>query len=53
MVKKLKIFISSVQNEFANERVELASYFRNDPSLGSFFEPFIFEEVPANTLSPG
>ncbi len=52
-MKKLKIFISSVQNEFANERTELASYFRRDPLLGTFFEPFIFEEVPANTNSPG
>ena len=52
-MKKLRIFISSVQNEFADERVELARYFRNDPLLGPFFEPFIFEEVPANTYSPG
>lgn len=52
-MKKLKIFISSVQNEFARERAELASYFRKDPLLGTFFEPFIFEEVPANTNSPG
>lgn len=50
---RLKIFISSVQNEFAKERAELASYFRKDPLLGTFFEPFIFEEFPANTLSPG
>ena len=52
-MKKLKIFISSVQIEFASERAELASYFRKDPLLGTFFEPFIFEEVPANTHSPG
>jgi len=52
-VKRLKLFISSVQNEFAKERAELASYFRQDPLLGTFFEPFIFEEVPANTHSPG
>lgn len=52
-MKKLKIFISSVQNEFAKERAELAHYFRQDPLLGTFFEPFIFEEVPANTHSHG
>ena len=52
-MKKLKVFISSVQNEFAKERAELASYFRKDPLLGTFFNTFIFEEVPANTLSPG
>ena len=44
-----KIFISSVQNEFSEMRKLLADYLRNDPLLGSFFEPFIFEEVPANT----
>lgn len=52
-MKKLKIFISSVQSEFAKERAELAGYLRQDPLLGTFFEPFIFEEVPANTHSPG
>lgn len=31
----------------------LAEYIRRDPLLSPFFEPFIFEEVPANTLSPG
>jgi len=52
-VKKLKVFISSVQSEFAREREELARYLRNDPLLGTFFEPFLFEEVPATTHSPG
>ncbi|MCW0484755.1 Fic family protein [Gaoshiqia sediminis] len=52
-MRKLKVFISSVQNEFADERTELARYLRQDPLLGTFFEPFIFEEVPANTHSPG
>ena len=47
-----KIFISSVQNEFNEMRKLLADYLRNDPLLGSFFEPFIFEEVPANTNNP-
>jgi len=52
-MKKQKVFISSVQNEFVDERKLLNEYFRNDPLLQSFFEPFIFEEVPANTHSPG
>ncbi len=52
-MKKFKIFISSVQNEFAEERKELSRYLRNDPLLGTFFEPFIFEQVPATTDSPG
>lgn len=51
MMKK-RIFISSVQKEFQRERIDLASYFRNDPLLSEFFEVFIFEEVPALSLSP-
>lgn len=52
-MKKLKVFISSVQNEFTKERKELADYLRHDPLLGTFYEPFLFEEVPANTNSRG
>jgi len=44
---KLKIFISSVQNEFAAERLGLFSYLHSDPLLGLFFEPFLFEKLPA------
>ena len=42
-----RIFISSVQKEFAAERASLADYLRNDPLLRRFFEPFLFEELPA------
>ena len=42
-----RIFISSVQREFAKERKALASYIRKDAILGKFFEVFLFEEVPA------
>ena len=44
---KLKIFISSVQSEFAKERILLAKYIREDALLGDFFEVFLFEEQPA------
>lgn len=44
---KSRIFISSVQREFAKERKDLASYIRQDAILGKFFEVFLFEEVPA------
>ena len=44
---KYRVFISSVQKEFAKERKALASYIRNDAILGKFFEVFLFEEVPA------
>ena len=50
-MKRIKIFISSVQSEFSNEREMLCNYIRTDVLLGKFFEPFIFEEVPANEYS--
>ena len=46
MAKK-KIFISSVQDEFARERKALYEYILSDPLLGIFFEPFLFELLPA------
>ena len=42
-----RIFISSVQKEFAQERKALAEYIRKDAILGRFFDVFLFEEVPA------
>ena len=47
----VKIFISSVQREFAKERRLLCDYIRNDSLLGRFFEPFIFEDMPASEVS--
>jgi len=44
---KTKIFISSVQVEFALERQALHDYILVDPLLGRFFEPFLFEHLPA------
>jgi predicted HTH transcriptional regulator len=44
---RIKIFISSVQLEFAKERVALYEYLLTDPLLGKFFEPFLFELLPA------
>ena len=46
-MNKLKIFISSVQSEFATERQNLFQYLMSDPLFGLFFEPFIFENIPA------
>ena len=43
----LRIFISSVQKEFAGERAALRDYLRGDALLRRFFEAFLFEEVPA------
>src|SRR5690554_6536000 len=46
MAKK-KIFISSVQAEFSEERKALHEYIYADPLLGKFFEPFLCEFLPA------
>jgi hypothetical protein len=46
-MKPLRIFISSVQKEFAEERATLRDYLRGDPLLRRFVEPFLFEETPA------
>lgn len=45
---KQKIFIGSVQKEFQEERRALGAYLRGDALLSRFFEPFLFEEVPAS-----
>lgn len=44
-MRRIKIFISSVQSEFAKERSMLSNNIRTDALLGKFFEPFILEEV--------
>lgn len=46
-MSKQKIFISSVQSEFQNERRQIADYIRHDALLSFYFEPFLFEELPA------
>lgn len=46
-MKPLRIFISSAQKEFAIERAALRDYLRGDALMRRFFEPFLFEEMPA------
>ena len=46
-MKPIRIFISSVQKEFAAERSALRDYLRGDPLLRRFYEVFLFEDVPA------
>lgn len=46
-MQPIHIFISSVQSEFESERKWLCEYIRRDALLGRFFQPFIFEELPA------
>ena len=48
----LRIFISSVQQEFASERKALADYLRNDPLMRRCFNAFLFEEIPASDRRP-
>ena len=46
----IRIFVSSVQREFADERVALRDYVRGDPLLRRFFD--VFEDVPATDRRP-
>ena len=48
----LRIFISSVQREFAPERAALRDYLRDDPLLRRFFDVFLFEDAPATDRRP-
>jgi len=47
VIRKLRIFLSSVQKEFAGERTALRDFITRDPMLGRFFEVFLFEDLPA------
>ena len=51
-MKRIRIFISSVQSEFSEERAMLGQYIRTDVLLGKFFDSFLFEDVPAVEASP-
>jgi len=44
---RYKVFISSVQLEFASERLKLSEYLQNDALFRRFFDVFIFESIPA------
>ena len=48
---RIRIFISSVQREFAKERKALAEMIRKDMLLGTFFEVFLFEATTAQNRS--
>ena len=48
----IRIFISSVQREFAEERKALRDYLRGDPLMRRFFDVFLFEDVPALDRRP-
>jgi hypothetical protein len=51
-MQRKKVFISSVQSEFATERQILFDYLTSDALLGKFFDPFVFEQTPALSAHP-
>lgn len=48
----VRIFVSSVQKEFEQERLKLFEWITSDPFLGKFFEVFLFEKLPAMDNTP-
>ena len=48
---KYRIFISSVQRELAKERRAIADYIRKDALFSKFFDVFLFEEMPASSVT--
>ena len=51
-MNRIRIFISNVQREFAQERESLRDYLRGDPLMRRFFDVFLFEDVPALDRRP-
>ena len=49
---KFKVFISSVQAEFAAERKRVYDFIRQDELLRQYFDPFIFEQTAAQDTNP-
>jgi len=47
-MRKLKVFISSVQSKFAEERQMLFEYLMQNALPGLFFKPFIFNSYAKN-----
>ncbi len=47
-MRPIRIFISSVQKEFAGERRVIRDYVRRDALLHQFFDVFLFEDLPAS-----
>ena len=48
----IRIFVSSVQSEFAEERRALRNYVHDDVLVRRFFDVFLFEDTPAADLRP-
>ena len=46
------IFVSSVQKELNKERAAIRDYIKTDRLLRIYFEPFLFEDLPALDRKP-
>jgi len=51
-MSKFKVFISSVQAEFAQERKRIYEYIRGDELMSQYFDPFIFERIASQDANP-
>ena len=51
-MSRIGVFISSVQSEFAKERRAVRDYLNEDPLMSRFFDPFLFEDLPASDRRP-
>lgn len=49
---KFKIFISSVQSEFPEDRKRIYDFILQDELMGQYFEPFIFEQIASQDTNP-
>ncbi|MFA4859708.1 MAG: ATP-binding protein [Methanoregula sp.] len=51
-ITTIGIFVSSVQKELNEERAAIRDYIKTDPLLRIYFEPFLFEDLPALDRKP-
>lgn len=51
-MEKHKIFVSSVQKEFKDERIALRDFITCDPLCRRYFDVFLFEDIPARDRNP-
>lgn len=51
-MERYKIFISSVQKEFKDERAALRDFITRDPLCHRYFDVFLFENIPARDRNP-
>ncbi|MBM4346767.1 MAG: DUF4062 domain-containing protein [Deltaproteobacteria bacterium] len=49
-MSKLRVFVSSVQQELENERIAIAELISTDPFLSRNCDAILFEQLPASTL---